>query len=157
MKSILIKIVVAVVAPFALSNCVHTVADIVPASRGTQTGAIKVDALTSVSTESRIAPCAGTCSPSRSSVVSQPWGTTADGITVRTQRESVARVAVDGTRAAGVAAFGGAGVAGRLRSTTNINNSSRSAAEANAHAHATSSGESIPWDCSDPDGDGYCR
>lgn len=157
LKHVIIKLVVAVVTPVVLSNCAHTVADIVPAARGTQTGGIKVDALTSVSTESRIAPvCTGTCSPSRSSLVSQAWGTTGDGIIVRTHRESTARLTVDGVRSAGAAAFGAAGVTGQLRSNIDIDNSSRSAAEANARAASNSQGGSLPWDCSDPDGNGYC-
>jgi hypothetical protein len=157
MKSIIVRIVIAPLALFALSNCAHTVADIVPVAKGTQTGAIKVDWRTSVTTESRIAPV-GTrvCSPSRSCLVNQPWATTEEGISVRTDRDSTSRVVADHARSAGALLLGTAGMTGKLRS--NIDNSSRSAAnaQANAQAHATSSGGSIPWDCSDPDGNGYC-
>ena len=160
--NLIMKINIArmVIAPlvFGLSNCASTVADIVPASKGTQTGEIKVDWRTTVSTESRVAPVTGpVCSPSRSCLVPQQWATTNDGITVRTERDSAARVGADYARSVGALTLGTAGMTGKLRSYINNSSHSSAHAHANANANATNSGGSTPpWDCSDPDGNGYC-
>lgn len=157
MKTTIVRIVSAPFLMFVLSNCAHTVGDIVPSAKGTQTGDIKVDWRTTVSTESRIAPVsAPVCSASRPCLLNQQWATTTEGITVRTERDSTARVGSDYARSGGAWLLGTAGVTGKLRS--DINNSSRSSAHAraNADANATNSGGSIPWDCEDPDGNGYC-
>jgi len=82
----------AILAPLALCNCQSTVGDYVPPARGTATGQIKVDWLTEVGTMSRIVPgsTASVCVPSRNSVgaANPQWATTAEGITVTTNRIS---------------------------------------------------------------------
>jgi hypothetical protein len=136
MKPILNSII-AILATLTLCNCTSTVADYVPPARGTATGSIPVDWLTQVGTVSRIVPgsAAPGCAPSRNSVAATnpQWVTTAEGITVTTNRISGAEGynhVASGTGnllQGGGVLTGGIGIArGKLRSHINNNVNSRS-------------------------------
>ena len=134
----MLNIVAAGILPLALSNCSTTVADHVPPARGTATGQIKVDALTQVSTVSRIVPGSGapTCAPGRNAIASAPqWTTSNEGITVTTNRLSkvegfnqVASGVGNLAQGAGVLTLGIGAVNGKLG--TRVNNSSYSRSSA---------------------------
>lgn len=153
MKTIVTSIL-AIATTMAFCSCKTIVADHVPAARGTATGDIKVDALTSVSTMSTIRPgsTGSQCTPGRNSVAATNtrWATTADGITIATNRmapvEGYNHVA-SGTGnllQGGGVLMGGIGILkGKMRSTTNIRNS------ANATSSSTSSA-TFPTPCADP-------
>ena len=151
MKNI-VNSILAIATAMALCNCKSTVADHVPPARGTATGQIKVDWLTEVGTMSRITPGASApvCASGKNPVAAAnpQWATTADGITVTTNRISGAQgynhvASGTGTLLQGGGVLtGGIGLLkGKLRSTTNIRNS----------ANATSSSSStFPTPCADP-------
>jgi hypothetical protein len=134
MKTKLMNILAAGVLPLALCHCATTVADHVPPARGTATGQIKVDALTSVATQSRIV--APTCTPSRNSVASAaPWTTSNEGITVTTNRMSkvegfnqIASGVGNLAQGAGVLTLGFGAANGKMG--TRVNNSSYSSSSA---------------------------
>lgn len=131
MKTIL-NIILAAVTPMLMCNCTSTVASHVPAARGTATGDIKVDALTSVATSSRIVPgVTPTCAPGRASVAAAPWTTSNEGIVITTNRMSkvegfnqVATGVGNLAQGAGVLTLGIGAVNGKLG--TRVNNSSYS-------------------------------
>jgi hypothetical protein len=141
MKLNLMNILAAGVLPLALCNCTTTVAHHVPAARGTATGDIKVDALTSVATQSRIVPgcVTPTCAPGRTSLASAaPWTTSNEGITVTTNRLSkvegfnqVASGVGNLAQGAGVLTLGIGAVNGKLG--TRVNNSSYSSSRSGVH------------------------
>lgn len=142
----------AILASLALCNCKSTVADYVPPARGTATGQIKVDWLTEVGTMSRIVPGsnAPVCAPGRNAVAAAnpQWTTTADGITVTTNRISGAQGynhVASGTGnllQGGGVLMGGIGILnGKMRSS--IRNS------ANATSSSTSRA-TFPTPCADP-------
>ena len=103
-----------------------------PAARGTATGDIKVDALTSVATSSRIVPgVTPTCAPGRASVAAAPWTTSNEGIVITTNRMSkvegfnqIATGAGNLAQGAGVLTLGISAAKGKLG--TRVNNSSYS-------------------------------
>lgn len=128
--------ILAMLASLALCNCKTTVADYVPPARGTATGQIKVDWLTEVGTMSRITPGASApvCAPGKNAVVAAnpQWTTTAEGITVTTNRISGAQgynhvASGTGTLLQGGGILtGGIGVAaGKLRPRINYTNKLR--------------------------------
>ena len=132
----IITSVLAIATAMALCSCKTIVADHVPAARGTATGDIKVDALTSVSTMSTIRPgsTGSQCTPGRNSVAATNtrWATTADGITVATNRMSpvegyhhVASGTGDLAGGVGTTLIGGAALKGKFRSQINNNNNWR--------------------------------
>ena len=132
MKTIL-KSILTIATAMTLCNCKSTVADYVPPARGTATGQIKVDWLTEVGTMSRITPGASApvCAPGKNAVAAAnpQWATTAEGITVTTNRISGAQGynhVASGTGnllQGGGVLTGGIGIArGKLRSTINNNN-----------------------------------
>jgi hypothetical protein len=124
-------ILLAIASAMALPSCKSTVADHVPAACGTETGNIRVDALTSVSTLSRIAPVGAECAQKRTShpceAPGRRFATTSEGILVSTHRMSGiegfhhgASGVGDVLGGGGNAAFGAAALGGKLRS--NIRN-----------------------------------
>jgi hypothetical protein len=132
--NLIIRTLVACTTVF-MAACSSTVSEYVPASAGTATGDIRVDALTSVSTRSRIVPGA----PSAKAVITAApygsgWVNTAEGIEIETHRERLTKGAQEVLVGIG-AASGGVGIAtGQMRSVMNVRNSSRSSASASASA-----------------------
>ena len=139
----------------AMLTACGTVGTYVPAARGTDTGNIKVDALTSVDTSSRIIPaqvavpaqpCAQcrqvNCPHARAAGTEMRWVTDASrGIEINTHRQSV----VQGVRDVGIgvgAAAGGVGVAAGQLKTKIINHGA--SANASVPLPSTFTGTPIP-------------
>ena len=146
---------IAITIAGAMLTACGTVGTYVPAARGTDTGNIKVDALTSVDTSSRIIPAQvavpaqpcqqcrqANCPHARPAGTEMRWVTDASrGIEINTHRQSLVR----GVRDVGIgvgAAAGGVGVAAGQMRTKIIN--SGSSANASVPLPSTFTGTPLP-------------
>lgn len=145
------KLILAAATPLLLCHCTSTVASHVPSARGTATGDIKVDKLTSVATQSRIVPVTPTCVPGRAALASAPqqFTTSPEGIVVTTNRMApvegwnhVASGTGNLLQGGGVLGVGIGAMQGKLRSQTNIRNSATSYSRSGVHLGGCASPDS---------------